>query len=70
VIVIEKPEDGTGDASLADYACPRCHHGLVNHGGSFFCTDCLIVYPLVGGIPCLLPQNAILATKYMDVTPA
>ena len=70
VIVIEKPESGTADASRADYACPRCHHALVNRGGNYFCSDCLVVYPQVGGIPCLLPQNAILATKYLDVTPA
>ena len=65
VLVIEKP--GSDDAPAApSFGCPRCHRPLVFHRGNYFCTECLMVYPVVNGIPCLLPGHAILATKYLE----
>ena len=34
-------------------------------GGALFSEEALSVYPLVLGIPCLRPRDAILASKYL-----
>ncbi len=65
VLVIEKP-DGEESSATPSFACPRCHQPLVSHRGHYFCTECLTIYPIVNGIPCLLPGNGILATKYLE----
>jgi uncharacterized protein YbaR (Trm112 family) len=47
-------------------ACPSCHRALVYHKANYFCTECLMVYPEVAGIPCLLKSHGIIATRYLD----
>jgi SAM-dependent methyltransferase len=64
VLVIEKP--GADGSTAPSYGCPRCHQSLVSHRGNYFCADCLVVYPVLNGIPCLLPGSGILATKYLE----
>lgn len=46
--------------------CPCCHHALDALRGNHFCPECLTVYPTIDGIPCLLPANGILASKYSE----
>ena len=31
-----------------------------------FCKESLLVYPVINDIPCLLPENAIIATHFLD----
>jgi uncharacterized protein YbaR (Trm112 family) len=55
------------DSYRGDFlACQSCRHGLSYHKGNYFCADCLIVYPEVAGIPCLLKSHGILASRYLD----
>jgi SAM-dependent methyltransferase len=65
VLVIEKP-GADADSAAPSYGCPRCHQLLVSHRGNYFCSECLAVYPVLNGIPCLLPGSGILATKYLE----
>ena len=64
-LVIEKPYalDGRG---LGGFACPLCGSSLEALRGNQYCRRCAMVFPVIGGIPCLLPENGILATFYAD----
>jgi uncharacterized protein YbaR (Trm112 family) len=47
-------------------ACPRCRTALTLHKGNYFCGECLVVYPVVGGVPCLLAAQGLVATRYLE----
>jgi len=47
-------------------ACPACHCALVPHKGSYFCKECLVAYPVLGGLPCLLTAHGVVATRYLE----
>jgi uncharacterized protein YbaR (Trm112 family) len=47
-----KPED------LRFLVCPVCHQPLALDEGSIRCTGCARRYPIVDGIPVLLPARA------------
>ena len=46
------------------YVCPISKKPLKDYGDSFYCSDSMLAYPVIRGIPCLLPGNAVVATKY------
>lgn len=48
-------------------ACPRCRTRLLLHKENYFCTECLMVYPVVCGVPCLLESHGIVATHYLEM---
>jgi SAM-dependent methyltransferase len=48
------------------YACPVCKRSLKLHKGNYYCRECLLVYPVIGGIPCLASAHGILASKYLE----
>jgi uncharacterized protein YbaR (Trm112 family) len=48
------------------YACPVCRGALVLHKESYYCPECLVVYPVVAGVPCLLRSHGIVATRYLE----
>lgn len=50
------------------YMCPVTKKDLVRNKSEFYSKEGLLVYPIVSGIPCLLSDNAIVATKYSDFT--
>jgi ubiquinone/menaquinone biosynthesis C-methylase UbiE/uncharacterized protein YbaR (Trm112 family) len=65
LLLIEKQTDAEpADASF--YACPACREALLRDRGNFFCESCSLIYPVIGGIPCLLPANGILGSKYLE----
>jgi len=39
---------------------------LIKKNNAFFSKESLLAYPVIEEIPCLLPQNAIVATKFLD----
>ncbi|MBO0950013.1 methyltransferase domain-containing protein [Fibrella forsythiae] len=47
-------------------ACPHTKAKLKSFDDSLFAEDSLLAYPKVQSIPCLLPQNAILATHFLN----
>ncbi len=47
-------------------ACPISKRPLNITRGNYYCSDSLLLYPIIDNIPCLLPENAVIATHYMD----
>ena len=65
VLIIEKNRDYSSEVS--NYlACPITKAPLELIRNNYFCKKSLLLYPVLDGIPCLLPNNAIIATKYLD----
>lgn len=48
-------------------ACPFCRRALLPHRGNHFCESCSLIYPVIDGVPCLLPGNGILGSKYLEL---
>jgi uncharacterized protein YbaR (Trm112 family) len=65
VTVIRKPAAGAPPAQVL--ACPQYRTPLREIGGMLYSPEALAVYPVIGGIPCLRIENAILASKYAEV---
>ena len=67
VIVIKKnSETLIARDSVQPLGCPVTKQPMSLRKGHFYCPDSLLLYPVVNGIPCLLPENAIVATHYLD----
>lgn len=69
VIVIHKNcgEDKKSKPIDSYFADPVTHDRLDKYNDEcFYSKSSLSMYPIMQGIPCLLEENAILATKYMD----
>lgn len=66
LLLIEK--DASAEPSRAvSLACPITGARLTDMPDSLFAEDSLLAYPKIQGIPCLLAQNAILATHFMTL---
>lgn len=63
LIIIKKNSESVNQVPLC---CPitKANISLVN--GAYFSEESLLAYPIIAGIPCLLPENAIVATKFLD----
>lgn len=64
VIQCEPPADV---APKHPWACPQHRTPLRSLGGMLFSPEGLAVYPVLGGIPCLRAENAVVASRYADV---
>lgn len=62
--VIRKDEDAREPSYVL--ACPKFKTPLQEIGNILFSPEALVVYPIVGGIPCLRIENGILASKYPE----
>ncbi len=49
------------------FSCPVTKSLLQDIENVYFSKDSMLAYPVIQGIPCLLPQNAIIATHFLDV---
>ncbi len=65
ITIIQKK--GHNAAARHIFACPRLKTPLVEIGGMMFSPEALVVYPIVGGIPCLRIENGIVASKFPDL---
>jgi SAM-dependent methyltransferase len=62
LIIIEKnKEHFSNEIKLA---CPLTKFKLIKTNDSFFCSDSLMSYPIIGGVPCLLSENGIITSKF------
>ena len=52
--------------SAAEFVCPITKTPLSKINGNWYSKETGLVYPDIDGIPCLLEQHAILATKYLN----
>lgn len=46
------------------FVCPISKRNMIRNDDSFYCADSMLAYPIIQSIPCLLPGNAVVATKY------
>lgn len=65
LIVIEK-EPAHGDTTKNPLACPVSKYPIVKLKDCLYCEKSLLAYPIIDGIACLLPGNAIVATQFLD----
>ena len=65
LMVIEKKQKGTKSISNP-LRCTITKTPLKLIKNSYFSNKGLLVYPVVDGVPCLLEDNAIIATHFMD----
>ena len=49
-------------------SCPRCKVNTIRKGDYEFCRTCGRLYPIVLGIPCMHPNNSVLASRFEDFT--
>jgi len=64
LMIIRKNESDI-NMMQSPYACPLSKKPMVLCGDSYYCDQSMLAYPIIQGIPCLLPNNAVVATKYM-----
>jgi ubiquinone/menaquinone biosynthesis C-methylase UbiE/uncharacterized protein YbaR (Trm112 family) len=65
LIIAKMPESRPRNSQKA-LACPVTKTELQKGQDSYYSPESLLAYPIVEDVPCLLHQNAILATKYLD----
>lgn len=71
-LMIVKKEQIMDNAKDFDspFACPISKKPMNGYGvpewREFYCPESMLAYPVIQGIPCLLPNNAIVATKYFE----
>jgi ubiquinone/menaquinone biosynthesis C-methylase UbiE len=68
ITIIKKDDDSVPPSYVL--ACPKLKTPLEQIGGMLFSPEALMVYPIVGGIPCLRIENGIFASKYREVVGA
>jgi hypothetical protein len=64
ITVIEKSR--TAAPAVPRYVCPSFRTGLRQFPDCFFSEASARAYPVIGGIPCLRREFAIIASKYLD----
>jgi SAM-dependent methyltransferase len=57
------------DRLTCPYACPQSHSPLTLTGEGYYSKKSGVVYPIIGGIPCLRSRNGVVATKYLEFSP-
>lgn len=65
LIIIEKDPENNNDVRNP-FICPITKTPLELIKNSFFTKEGLLAYPIIDGVPCLLKDNAIIATHYLD----
>ncbi|TCL63358.1 methyltransferase family protein [Hydrogenispora ethanolica] len=62
LIVIRKDSN---DKVTNPFGCPITKTDLTKINDVYYSQESMLAYPIVGGIPCLLPRNAVVATKFL-----
>ena len=52
--------------SLNPLCCPLTKTDLIHRNNAYFSEESLLAYPIIDGIPCLMAESAIVATKFME----
>lgn len=64
LIIIEKKSNQTNSKDI--FACPVTKTKLAFKDDCYYSADSLLAYPIIGKIPCLTPDNAVVATHFLD----
>jgi len=69
IIIIENKTNKKSETTLpvTGWCCPVCTTQLTQHNGHYFCQECFLIYPVIKNIPCLLRENGILGSKYLNI---
>ncbi|MEF2968098.1 methyltransferase domain-containing protein [Paenibacillus sp. M1] len=51
---------------VSHLCCPLTKTPIRRMKSAYYSPESMLAYPIIDGIPCLLPQNAIVATHFMD----
>lgn len=62
LIVIEK--NAAANPVQPQFACPITGGIMERSGDCFYAAESLMAYPIIGGVPCLLAENGILASGF------
>lgn len=63
LIIIEK---GAYERLNDPICCPITKTNVIKKNNAYYSQESLLAYPIIDEIPCLLPQNAIVATKFLE----
>lgn len=66
ITIIKKGNKENEAYHSSPFACPITKTKLKKSVTSFYSDKSLLMYPIVEGVPCLLPKNAIIATKFNE----
>ncbi|KOP82301.1 hypothetical protein AMS60_07245 [Bacillus sp. FJAT-21945] len=65
LMIIRKRKD-KNTVVVNPLCCPVTKTDIFRRFNAYYSQDSLLAYPIIDEIPCLLPQNAIIATKFLD----
>lgn len=63
IMIIRKKSKGKLSEPLC---CPITKTSIIKKHNAYFSEESLLAYPIIDDIPCLLPENAIVATKFLE----
>lgn len=46
--------------------CPITHSPIKEYSSAYYSSEAMLAYPILDSVPCLLPQNALVATHFLD----
>ncbi|MBE6085507.1 MAG: hypothetical protein E7203_08680 [Selenomonas ruminantium] len=49
-----------------NYVCPLTHSNMEIMGNVYYSKESMLAYPIINGVPCLLSEYAVVATKMSD----
>jgi SAM-dependent methyltransferase len=62
LLIIEKNNEAA--PATPQFACPITGGTLEKSGDCYYAAESLLAYPVIGGVPCLLAENGILASGF------
>ena len=68
-IMVIKKDNGNKDYSKSEdnvFECPITRTELKKYENEYYSSDAMLLYPIVGGIPCLISNSALVATKFLE----
>lgn len=66
IMIIRKDEKASGTVADSPLCCPITKAPLKKIDSVYYSHESMLAYPLLNDVPCLLPQNAIVATHFND----
>ncbi len=66
LIIIRKECNKSLKKNESPLCCPLTKKNIGFKNNCYFSQDSLLLYPVIDDIPCFLPQNAILASKFLE----
>lgn len=65
-LMIIKKNDNR-DSEIGEWSCPLTKTRLEKCSGTYYSKESLLAYPIIGGVPLLTRDNAVVATKFDDL---